>query len=673
MTEVVVESADGQAMLSASAIQPDLNEAARFLDVLGLGASGVTFQEYDDWKLGRLWKPVHGTLDALAAELLARNVQGAAIALCINETDGTGRKTENIVRVRAVWIDGDGLPIDALKHCPLPPHVVVGSSPGNHHAYWRVSDCPLEMFSQVQDALADHFGVASSVNDLTHPMRMPGFLHQKDPARPFISSIVDGVGTPDRPPYALEEIIDGLKLASRPAKQLSQGFDDSDSAAGMREWTNNILDGNLLHINCRNIAASLVRQGVPGGTVVNHLRVLMERSEARKERPTKWKLRYDEIPGLVSGALEKFPPVPPEERPSAEHGRQQAEAILPSATRPNEWPDFSTEELAKQPEPLWLIEGLIQENSIGLMVGAWSAGKSFLAAYLCDSLCSGSEFFGLYVDRSAGKQQCLYIALEAQSGWIARNRAMVANGRGAGIRWLLPKTFNIRDDADRQRLVDFVAVKGPFALLVIDTMAKATPGTVENANEEMSAVVAAIEDIRDRTGSTVMAVHHFGKDPSRGARGASSLPGGLDFEIDVFRDGKARYWTNGKVREGDDEKAKNRFTLDVTDLGLNRRGRPMSSCVVQPTEDEARARVRSSLPAPTGKHQKPVLAAMRKAAKAGGSVNNRIGTWDQAMDIATSAVADSDRPKERAKDALNSLLKTGHIHHGEDGVVWLTV
>lgn len=67
----------------------------------------------------------------------------------------------------------------------LQPSFVVESSPGKYHVYWLIDDCSLDKFSDYQKALAETFGGDPSVTDLPRVMRVPGFLHQKDPNSPF--------------------------------------------------------------------------------------------------------------------------------------------------------------------------------------------------------------------------------------------------------------------------------------------------------------------------------------------------------------------------------------------------------------------------------------------------------------------------------------------------------
>ena len=92
------------------------------------------------------------------ADLVRENLRGCGIFVTINRTDGTGRKSENIVGIRAVFVDLDGTPLQPVLDAPLPPHVIVESSPGHYHAYWIIEDLSLNEFTPVQKELASRFG-----------------------------------------------------------------------------------------------------------------------------------------------------------------------------------------------------------------------------------------------------------------------------------------------------------------------------------------------------------------------------------------------------------------------------------------------------------------------------------------------------------------------------------
>ena len=179
---------------------PDLAQAAAFLKLLDPDATSFTFQTFDDdsaRKDNRLAQVFHGTLADHAANLTDLQSRGAGVFITINATDGTGRKAENITRVRALWLDLDGAPIEPVREWET-PHIEVESSPGKWHAYWLVNDVTLEQFTPLQDALIKKFDGDPAVKDLPRVMRLPGFWHLKPGSATHMSRVVhtstDGAG-----------------------------------------------------------------------------------------------------------------------------------------------------------------------------------------------------------------------------------------------------------------------------------------------------------------------------------------------------------------------------------------------------------------------------------------------------------------------------------------------
>ncbi len=131
---------------------------------------------------------IHGSYDQLCDQLTALNQMGHGIFVMVNQGDLKGRKSSNVQKVRAHFVDLDGAPLDPVMQSDAPPHIVVESSPGRWHAYWLITDCPLPGFKERQKALAAKFGGDPAVCDLTRVLRVPGFWHLK--AKPFQSRLI---------------------------------------------------------------------------------------------------------------------------------------------------------------------------------------------------------------------------------------------------------------------------------------------------------------------------------------------------------------------------------------------------------------------------------------------------------------------------------------------------
>lgn len=124
-------------------------------------------------------KHFHGELAQHAAVLESLNQSGWGIYVTVNATDLLGRKAENIVRVRAFFLDLDGAPLKPVLAHSVRPDIVVSTSPGRWHVYWKIADCPLDRFTEVQKSLIALYGGDPAVSDLPRVMRLPGFVNHK--------------------------------------------------------------------------------------------------------------------------------------------------------------------------------------------------------------------------------------------------------------------------------------------------------------------------------------------------------------------------------------------------------------------------------------------------------------------------------------------------------------
>ncbi|TXH17346.1 MAG: hypothetical protein E6R03_04025 [Hyphomicrobiaceae bacterium] len=186
---------------------PSLEDAVRFLDLFTDSGEDQCFQYFDDTKktgdAGHFYAQIEDAFDALCNHNRLRR----GVYFMVNRGDGEGRSAVNVTRVRAVFADLDGAPLQPILDCELTPNVIVESSPGKYQVYWLVSDCEVERFRSIQHAIAIRFGSDASIKDVSRVMRVPGFYHCK--GTPFKVRI----HSQDRlAPYLIEEVIAGLRL-----------------------------------------------------------------------------------------------------------------------------------------------------------------------------------------------------------------------------------------------------------------------------------------------------------------------------------------------------------------------------------------------------------------------------------------------------------------------------
>jgi hypothetical protein len=198
--------------MAPNTLKPDLNQAARFLNLLDPAAcmrslfdgfpDGFTFQTFSDPKSKKnpaLSRILHGELADLSKELLALNRQRAGIFVTVNETDTHGRKLANITRVRAIWVEDDeGLGIQL----PIEPHIITETSPGKFHKIILVDGVSVAEHARLQAIMVSYFGSDPDAKDLARVLRVPGFFHCK--GEPFRVSLIHESGAA---PFTAEEML----------------------------------------------------------------------------------------------------------------------------------------------------------------------------------------------------------------------------------------------------------------------------------------------------------------------------------------------------------------------------------------------------------------------------------------------------------------------------------
>lgn len=188
-------------------------------------------------------------------------------------------------------------------------------------------------------------------------------------------------------------------------------------------------------------------------------------------------------------------------------------------------------EVLDKPRTSWLVRDWLPARGIGVLFGPPGSGKSFYALSLALEIARGGEWCGEQLEPAT----VLYVAAERaevlgdrQEAWCAYHRAQI------------PETFYelaaappLNDGAWCAALEQLVAELRPD-LVVIDTLAQVTLGVNENDGAEWGNIGKALGRIRDASeGGTVLAVHHTGKDTSRGMRGHTALLGGADITLEL--------------------------------------------------------------------------------------------------------------------------------------------
>jgi len=149
----------------------------------------------------------------------------------------------------------------------------------------------------------------------------------------------------------------------------------------------------------------------------------------------------------------------------------------------------------------------------------------------------------------------------------------------------------------------------------IDTVAATFGMKDEDDNAEATKVCNVLRSVGDETGAVMAPVHHYGKNPESGLRGASAWKGSADVIEGVLADidpltGRTsnRELVCTKARDGEQGPI-SPFDLEFIELGLKDDGEIYGSCCVVPTSRESRF---EKGPAPS-KGQRTIMAAIDEA------------------------------------------------------------
>jgi hypothetical protein len=230
------------------------------------------------------------------------------------------------------------------------------------------------------------------------------------------------------------------------------------------------------------------------------------------------------------------------------------------------------------------VEGLLTDASMAVVYGQSNSGKTFWTLDLALHVAAGKRWNG----RDVEQRGVLWLAMEGSYG--AQNRV---------IAWckhheidaetlpfaIIPVALNLLDpEADTEPLLAVMKTVGarftiPVGWTIVDTLSRAMAGGNENAPDDMGALVTNGTRLQQAGKSAVLWIHHAGKDDAKGARGHSLLRAATDTEIEITADGPQRMAQVKKQREMDCDGVFS-FQLETVELGLNKRGKPVTSCVV---------------------------------------------------------------------------------------------
>jgi len=192
------------------------------------------------------------------------------------------------------------------------------------------------------------------------------------------------------------------------------------------------------------------------------------------------------------------------------------------------------DELRTEPRAPWLVQDVIRQQSSVLVHGKTGTYKTFLVLDLFASLVVGRPWLGNELKKQG---PVLYVAAEGVEtiaerldAWCKQTGESVPSEQFQ----VMTTPAQLHDPVQALYLLGWIDIHRPIAV-AIDTLSKSMgPGTDENNNSDMTAVLTVVDQIK-ALGVTVVLIHHPGHEHQQRARGASALQIGVDTSIRVER------------------------------------------------------------------------------------------------------------------------------------------
>jgi len=259
-----------------------------------------------------------------------------------------------------------------------------------------------------------------------------------------------------------------------------------------------------------------------------------------------------------------------------------AEAEQQKAERKGRFAVVPVSDVALMPPMGWIIKGVLPWADLGMVYGPSGSGKSFVLIDMAMCIARGVPWMGHKVK----KMRVVYICAEGAQGFRSRLKAYALHHQidlssvDMGVISAAPNFLTVKDVL---AVRDAIEAGQGAGVIIIDTLARVTPGANENTSEDMGLAISNCQKISTATGAMIVLVHHSGKDVAKGARGWSGMGGANDATLEVVRDeASGKRWVDlGKLKEGED-RAQWGFRLEQILVDLDEDGDPITSCVAVP-------------------------------------------------------------------------------------------
>ena len=291
----------------------------------------------------------------------------------------------------------------------------------------------------------------------------------------------------------------------------------------------------------------------------------------------------------------------------SDQGAAAVQARFEQPEQPKAPPGFALIRASElKPRPIdWLITDLVERDSLLLIFGPPAAAKTFTVIDMVGCIANGKPYHG----RAVKQGPVIYIAGEGHNGLARRFTAWRIVNKGDMINvFVSTMPAAMLDPVNLSAVLAAIDATGcKPAMVVLDTVARNYGPGDENSTQDMTAFIAACDQIRTAYGCTVAMVHHTGHGEQQRGRGSSVLNGAIDAAYRISRDpGGPVLIENAKMKDALPPEPF-AFKFETVELGFsNEDGTPATSAILAPCD------VPTQAPKPAGKHQAHALEILQQ-------------------------------------------------------------
>ena len=185
-------------------------------------------------------------------------------------------------------------------------------------------------------------------------------------------------------------------------------------------------------------------------------------------------------------------------------------------------------------KPQWLIEDLLERDSLAIVFGASGTFKTFVVIDMALSVATGKDYHG----RAVHQGMVVFIAGEGNAGFSRRTAAWFRHYdlEQTGIPFLKSAGGLVLSEDSMQEIVRHLDAAqdqhGKLDLICLDTLDRTIEG-VEDSNDDTKRYLDFCDQLRVRYATTVLVVAHTGHQAPNRAKGSTKLKDRMDSSYQV--------------------------------------------------------------------------------------------------------------------------------------------